>query len=150
VFAAGSSGASIGVHGRLQPILPHSTPFPEAVQRFQAGQVVLALDLDHAKAVLGWLHNSAEAISCFPGLHCGTHHHGGWSVTYFWRVVVYVQASVAIAIMFTSYVLHTGASPYMHRENIPKPFFDIVNRDIISSKDVCGGACFSVCRHWEL
>jgi hypothetical protein len=57
------------------------------------------------------------------------------------------QASVAIAIMFTSYVLHTGASPYMHRENIPKPFFDIVNRDIIMSKDV-SAVMAAVCCHW--
>jgi hypothetical protein len=31
--------------------------------------------------------------------------------------------------MFSAYILHTWAKPYLTRENVPQTFFDIVNAD---------------------
>lgn len=46
------------------------------------------------------------------------------------------QGAVSLAVMFGAYVIHAACMPYMHRENVPLTFYDIVNRDMIGNKEV--------------
>ncbi len=39
------------------------------------------------------------------------------------------QAAVAVFIMFSAYILHTWAMPFLTRENVPQTFYDIVNAE---------------------
>jgi hypothetical protein len=39
------------------------------------------------------------------------------------------QSSMAVFIMFLSYILHTWAMPFLTRENVPQTFYDIVNAE---------------------
>jgi hypothetical protein len=41
--------------------------------------------------------------------------------------------------MFSAYILHTWAMPFLTRENVPQTFYDIVNMD--ESVDVRGHVC---------
>lgn len=47
-----------------------------------------------------------------------------------------LQASISLSIMFGAYVLHAWAQPYMHRENIPSVFYEVVNHELLATKEV--------------
>ncbi len=48
-----------------------------------------------------------------------------------------LQAALSVAVMFAAYVLHSWGHPYMHRDNVPQRFFDIVNTELGLKSKVC-------------
>ena len=130
---------------------------PKAVQRLQERAVLLADVPSCSQAHACVNHHHVQSAASLPGVHgcamksSAAHLRKAHATVLCCCVPLSPQSSIAVFVMFSSYILHSWAMPFLTRENVPQTFYDIVNAEGATDVRVRVGCGFRWARSvaWE-